>query len=215
MLDAQKLVLCVVAIAFGFLGLPFVYMQIVGALMDDSGLNSPMSLASVVATKFDGEQSELRNERFGFSFRFPRDWVAGPRYAANVSESVGRSDDAFCYVSIARNRFDSNSNGVPKRLRENMSRLAPTHLQGEIQGAKITVENFGRSQLGGQDAREFVLKASSPILGEIALRGHVTQRNYGAIFVVCRAPMHIFPDAGLQSEFEAVLRSFRFDGRAH
>jgi hypothetical protein len=102
---------------------------------------------------------------------------------------------------------------VPKRLSENMRGLKPSHLEGEFQGAKIKVEKLERSQLGGQDARSFRLTASSPLMGDFGLVGSVTQRNYGAIFLVCRAPMHTFDDPGLQASFAMALQSFRFHGR--
>ncbi len=160
------------------------------------------------------DTAEIRNGRYGFSFRYPKDWSTGPRYHTSVKESVGRRDGVFCYVSVLEKTFASDATGKPKDLRRLMSGLTADKLEGTpIPGVTTKVDSFGKATLGGQDARGFVLDAKGAVgatLRQGKLYGHATLRSYGAVFLVCVAPEDRHAEADVQAAFRLAHATFRF-----
>jgi len=161
------------------------------------------------------EGAEIRNTRYGFTFRYPKDWVAGPRNHPSVQESVGRRDGVFCYVSIFGEKVASDDTGRPKDLRRLMNGLTTKHLE-KLPAAfgTVKVESFEKTRLGGQDARAFVIDAK-PRGGELKMQGYATMRNHGAVFLMCVSPTDRFAGRDVQSAFRLAQKSFTFEQRVH
>lgn len=161
--------------------------------------------------------TELRNDRYGFTFRYPQEWGQGPRYHASVRESVGRRDGVFCYVSVLEKAVPSDETGKPKDLRRLMSGLKPEQFERMIvMGATTKVDSFEKATLGGQDARSFVVDVKAGAgasMRQGKLIGYATLRHFGAIFLICVAPQGLHADAGVQKDFRTAFTTFKFTGR--
>lgn len=178
---------------------------------DDAG--DAAAAAERAAPAPDG--AEIRNTRYGFAFRFPKDWTAGPRNHPSVQESVGRRDGVFCYVSIMGEYVASDDTGRPKDLRRLMNGLTTKHLEKlPVAFGTVKVETFEKTPLGGQDARAFVIDAKGRA-GELKLKGHATMRNYGAVFLICVSPTDRFAEPDVQAAFRLAHKTFTFEQRVH
>ena len=161
------------------------------------------------------DTAEVRNDRFGFSFRHPKDWGAGPRNHPSVQESVGRRDGVFCYVSVLGEKVPSDETGRPKDLRRLMNGLTAAHLEKlPVVFGTVKVETFEKTSLGGQDARGFVIDSKGRA-GELKLQGFATLRNYGAVFLMCVTPTERFADPEAQAAFRLAYKTFVFEQRPH
>ena len=161
------------------------------------------------------DSAEIRNTRYGFAFRYPKAWNAGPRNHESVRESVGRRDGVFCYVSVLGNAVASDDTGRPKDLRRLMNGLTTAQLEKlPAQFGKVKVEAFERTTLGGQDARGFVIDVK-PFGAELKMQGYATMRNYGAVFLMCVSPSDRFAERDVQAAFRMAQQTFTFDQRAH
>lgn len=174
---------------------------------------------AVERTAPPADTAEIRNGRYGFLFRYPKDWGSGPRYHSSVKESVGRRDGVFCYVSVMEKEFPSDASGRPKNLSRHMSGLTASKLEGSpIPGATTKVVSFGTATLGGQDARHFVLDAKGAegaSLRQGKLHGYATLRHYGAVFLICVAPEGRYAEADVQAAFRIAHATFKFIDRQH
>lgn len=161
--------------------------------------------------------AELRNGKYGFSFRYPQEWGQGPRYHPSVRESVGRRDGVFCYVSVMEKPVASDETGKPKDLRRHMSSLKPEHFERMMfAGATTKVDRFEKATLGGQDARSFTIDVKAGAgasMRQGKLIGYATLRHFGAIFLICVAPEGLHADAGVQADFKTAFATFKFTGR--
>jgi hypothetical protein len=195
-----------VALGGGFLG--------ADALFGGDGAREATPAAERTATP-PPDSAEVRNGRYGFSFRYPKEWGAGPRNHPSVLESVGRRDGVFCYVSVLGEKVASDETGKPKDLRRMMNGLTTKHLE-KLPAAfgTVKVDTFEKSTLGGQDARFFVITAN-PQGQELKLRGHATLRNYGAVFLMCVSPGDRFQERDVQAAFRLAHQTFAFEQRPH
>jgi hypothetical protein len=161
------------------------------------------------------DSAEVRNGRYGFAFRYPKEWGAGPRNHPSVQESVGRRDGVFCYVSVMGEKIASDETGKPKDLRRLMNGLTTRHLE-KLPAAFGTVkaETFEKTMLGGQDARFFIITAK-PQGAELKLHGYATLRNYGAVFLMCVSPGDRFAERDVQAAFRLAHQTFTFEQRPH
>lgn len=161
--------------------------------------------------------AEIRNARYGFSFRYPQGWGQGPRYHPSVRESVGRRDGVFCYVSVMEKPVASDANGRPKDLRRHMAGLRPEHFERVmVMGAKTKVETLEKATLGGQEARSFIVDVKAgagATMRQGKLIGYATLRHFGAIFLICVAPEGLHADAGVRKDFRTAFTTFAFTGR--
>ncbi|MBL8663654.1 MAG: hypothetical protein JNM29_12540 [Candidatus Odyssella sp.] len=161
--------------------------------------------------------AEIRNARYGFSFRYPQDWGQGPRYHQSVRESVGRRDGVFCYVSVMEKPVASDASGKPQDLRRHMAGLRSEHFERVfVPGAKTKVESLEKTTLGGQEARRFVIDVKAgagAALRRGKLIGYATLRHFGAVFLVCVAPEGLHEDAGVRKDFATAFATFAFTGR--
>lgn len=161
------------------------------------------------------EGAEIRNSRYGFAFRYPKDWTAGPRNHPSVQESVGRRDGIFCYVSVLGEKVASHDTGRPKDLRRLMNGLTTKHLE-KLPAAfgTVKVESLEKTTLGRQDARAFVIDVKSRG-GELKMQGYATMRNYGAVFLMCVSPTDRFAEPDVQAAFRLAHKTFTFEQRVH
>jgi hypothetical protein len=161
--------------------------------------------------------TELRNDHYGFTFRYPSDWGQGPRYHDSVKESVGRRDGVFCYVSTFDKPVPSDETGKPKDLRRHMSGLKPDQFERMfVLGATTKVESFGKATLGGQEARTFVIDVKAGAgasMQQGKLQGYATLRHFGAVFLICVAPENTHAAPDVQAAFRTAFTTFQFTGR--
>jgi hypothetical protein len=161
--------------------------------------------------------AELRSDRYGFAFRYPEDWGQGPRYHPSVRESVGRRDGVFCYVSVFEKPVASGADGTPKDLRRLMNGLTAAQFEKmAVPGAATKVDSFGKATLGGQDARSFVIDAKGAegaAMRHGKLQGYATLRHFGAVFLICVAPIERHSDADVQAAFRTAHATFKFIAR--
>lgn len=160
--------------------------------------------------------TELRNDQYGFTFRYPENWGQGPRNHPSVRESVGRRDGLFCYVSVTEKPVESDESGKPKDLRRHMASLKPEHFERLMIGAALKVEKFEKATLGGQEARSFTIDfkaGTGASMRQGKLIGYATLRHYGAIFLGCVAPDGLHADGGVQKDIRTAFTSFQFTGR--
>jgi hypothetical protein len=201
---------CAVALGGGFVGAEMLFAP---------NNERAESAASVERGAAPADTAEVRNGRFGFSFRYPRAWGDGPRYHASVQESVGRADGVFCYVSVVEKPVAGDATGKPNALRRLMQGFTAQVLERTpIPGATTKVDSFAKATLGEQEARFFVLDAKGgpgATLRQGKLHGYATLRNFGAVFLICVAPDGRYADADVRAAFNVAHRTFRFDQQPH
>jgi hypothetical protein len=155
---------------------------------------------------------EVRNARFGFRFRHPQSWGAGPRNHPSIIESVAGGGGAFCYVTVQEHQIPSDGSGKPRNLARLMDGMTARQLaNAAFPGVSTKVESFGAATLGGQDARAFVIGASVPLAGTLRMQGWATLRNFGALVLLCVAPSGQSPRDEVRDAFRQIHASFRFE----
>jgi hypothetical protein len=157
------------------------------------------------------EGVELRNSRYGFSFRHPEGWRASPVNHPNIVSAVARADGVLCMVSVNERELPSDASGKPEQLSRMLSGFNASHITQAVPAAGATVSSFERATLGGQEARSFVLEASAPPFGALKIRGHATLRRFGAIVLMCMASDRLLGASDVKAAFQMVHTSFRFD----
>jgi hypothetical protein len=170
---------------------------------------APDRSTTVAAAPAEG--AELRNGRYGFSFRHPQGWQSTPVNQQNVVAAVARPDGVLCMVTVNELRLPSDASGKPEQLSRMLAGFNPSHITQAVPGAGAKVSAFEKSTLGGQEARRFVLEASLPPLGALKISGHATLRGFGAIVLMCMAPERLLGASDVKAAFALVHKSFRFE----
>ncbi len=195
---------CAVALGGGFLGAELAF--------SDAGAAPERAASERPAASMPTEGVELRNARYGFRFRHPESWQVLPLTHPNIANVVGRSDGVLCMVSVTEQRIPSDSSGKPEQLGRALAEVKPSQLQQAIPAAVgVQISDFRKAELGGQEARSFVLEATAQQRIAMKVIGHVTLRNFGAVVLMCLATDRMHRNDDVQKAFQLVHASFRFE----
>lgn len=174
----------------------------------------PAAYATEVALPVDPveEPNTVRSASYGFRFRHPPDWSAGPRVDASVVASVARHDGVGCYVSVHAQELTADASGRPHNVSALLAALTPGQVAGAaFAGIPTKVESFAKANWLGQEARSFAITAAVPIAGTLRLEGYATLRRYGAVVLTCSAPDGLHANKDVQDAFSFIRKSFQFD----
>ena len=154
--------------------------------------------------------AQVRNSRYGFRFRYPKDWQPTRAPDPRVVELVQRNDSVACMVSVHEQALPSDVTGKPKNLGRLLAMSSPAQLgTASLPGAKIS--SFEKSTLGGQEARFFKVEVAVPGAGLGKFEVHATLRSFGAVVLLCLAPDTLARDSDVQDAFKLARTSFSFD----
>ena len=153
--------------------------------------------------------AKLRNDRYGFSFRYPAGWRTGPAPDRRVTDLVARSDNEMCMVSVHEQALPSDETGKPRNLGRLLAASGSAITRVPLPNARISSPEI--ATLGGQEARSFTVDAKIPPYGDVRVEAYATLRSFGAVVLTCIAPAAGARSAEIADGFRLVRTSFRFD----